>query len=231
METVEPQRPDGGSLLRPTSTDVAEPILQHAGSAQILDCYRNGHGRASGARFGSACPNRRRLPWALWQCRHRRVQEGNTTCGLRPDSGLLFSDLPQQTLPSLFYNMRTPPRYWIATATDMVEPRGPESGQHVELEGDFRRRSGSVDIDESRKETPHAGSAQILDCYRNGHRQASEARFLREQIPTTYCRKKEKKGSNGRSSDNNRNTNSRRGSKRNVGSTEVQTMEDTKVNT
>ena len=177
METVEPQRPDGGSLLRPTSTDVAEPILQHAGSAQILDCYRNGHGRASGARFGSACPNRRRLPWALWQCRHRRVQEGNTTCGLRPDSGLLFSDLPQQTLPSLFYNMRTPPRYWIATATDMVEPRGPDSGQHVGIEGDFRGRSGSVDIDESRKETPHAGSAQILDCYRNGHRRASEARF------------------------------------------------------
>ena len=55
--------------------------------------------------------------------------------------------------------------------------------------------------------------------------------ILREQTPATYCRKKEKKGSNGRSSDNNRNTNSRRGSKRNVGSTEVQTMEDTKVNT
>ena len=132
METVEPQRPDGGSLLRPTSTDVAEPILQHAGSAQILDCYRNGHGRASGARFGSACPNRRRLPWALWQCRHQRVQTGNTTCGLRPDMGLLFSDLPQQTLPNLFYNMRTPPRYWIATAMDIVEPQRPDSGRHVE---------------------------------------------------------------------------------------------------
>ena len=87
----------GIALLRPTSTNTAEPILQHADSAQILDCYRNGHGRASGARFGSACRNRRRLPWALWQCRHRRVQEGNTTCGLRPDIGLL----PQRTSSSL----------------------------------------------------------------------------------------------------------------------------------
>ena len=54
--------------------------------------------------------------------------------------------------------------------------------------------------------------------------------ILREQTPATYCRKKEK-CSNGRSSDNNRSTNSRRRSKRNVGSTELQTMEDTKVNT
>ena len=54
---------------------------------------------------------------------------------------------------------------------------------------------------------------------------------LREQTPATYCRKKENKCSNGRSSDNNRSTNSRRRSKRNVGSTELQTMEDTKVNT
>ena len=128
METVEPQRPDGGSLLRPTS----------------------------------------------------------------------------RTSPSLFYNMRAPPRYWIATATDMVEPRGPDSGQHVGIEGDFRGRSGSVDIDESRKETPHAGSAQILDCYRNGQRRASEARFgsacrNRRRLPWAlwhwrhYCRKKQNK--------------------------------------
>ena len=34
----------------------------------------------------------------------------------------------------------------------MVEPRGPDSGQHVGIEGDFRGRSGSVGIDESRKE-------------------------------------------------------------------------------
>ena len=97
METVEPQRPDGGSLLRPTS----------------------------------------------------------------------------RTSPSIFYNMRAPPRYWIANATDMVEPRGPDSGQHVRIEGDFRGRSGSVVIEESRKETQHAGSAQILDCssptYLNRH--------------------------------------------------------------
>ena len=66
--------------------------------------------------------------------------------------GEVFSDLPQQTSPSLFYNMRTPPRYWIATATDMVEPRGPDSGQHVGIEGDCRGRSGTSVIDESRKE-------------------------------------------------------------------------------
>ena len=92
---------------------------------------------------------------------------------LRGQMGEVFSDLPQQTSPSLFYNMRAPPRYWIATATDMVEPRGPDSGQHVGIEGDFRGRSGSVVIDESRKETQHAGSAQILDCssptYLNRH--------------------------------------------------------------
>ena len=92
---------------------------------------------------------------------------------LRGQMGEVFSDLPQQTSPSLFYNMRAPPRYWIDTATDMVEPRGPDSGQHVRIEGDFRGRSGSVVIEESRKETQHAGSAQILDCssptYLNRH--------------------------------------------------------------
>ena len=166
METVEPQRPDGGSLLRPTS----------------------------------------------------------------------------RTSPSIFYNMRAPPRYWIANATDMVEPRGPDSSQHVEIEDGFRGRPGSVDIDESRKETLHAGSAQILDSYRNGQRRASEDRFgsacrNRRRLPWAlwhrrhYCRKKQNKCSNSRSSDNNRSTNSRRRSKRNVGSTELQTMEDTKVNT
>ena len=96
---------------------------------------------------------------------------------LRGQMGEVFSDLPQQTSPSLFYNMRAPPRYWIATATDMLEPRGPDSSQHVEIEDGFRGRPGSVDIDESRKETLHAGSAQILDSYRNGQRRASEARF------------------------------------------------------
>ena len=66
--------------------------------------------------------------------------------------GEVFSDLPQQTSPSLFYNMRAPPRYWIATATDIVEPRRPDSGQHVGTEGDCRGRSGTGVIDESRME-------------------------------------------------------------------------------
>ena len=39
--------------------------------------------------------------------------------------------------------MRAPPRYWIATATDNVEPRRPDSGQHVGTEGDCRGRSGT----------------------------------------------------------------------------------------
>ena len=34
----------------------------------------------------------------------------------------------------------------------MVEPRRPDSGQHVGIEGDFRGRSGTSVIDESRKE-------------------------------------------------------------------------------
>ena len=48
--------------------------------------------------------------------------------------------------------MRAPPRYWIATATDIVEPQRPDSGQHVGIEGDCRGRSGTIVIDESRKE-------------------------------------------------------------------------------
>ena len=56
---------------------------------------------------------------------------------------MLFTDLPQQTLPNLFYNMRTPPRFRIPTATDNVEPRRPDSGQHVGTEGHCRGRSGT----------------------------------------------------------------------------------------
>ena len=48
--------------------------------------------------------------------------------------------------------MRAPPRYWIATATDIVEPRRPDSGQYVGTEGDCRGRSGTGVIDESRME-------------------------------------------------------------------------------
>ena len=42
MDTVEPQRPECGSLVEPTATDIVEPTTHPAGSAQILDGYRNG---------------------------------------------------------------------------------------------------------------------------------------------------------------------------------------------
>ena len=54
-DTVEPQRPECGSLVEPTATDVVEPTLHPAGSTQMLDCYRNGNRRASEAKFVSAC--------------------------------------------------------------------------------------------------------------------------------------------------------------------------------
>ena len=98
--------------------------------------------------------------------RHRRAY--STTCGLRPDIGLLpqrtWSSLGGQirvsmseskatsvgalavstsTSPGRKHHMRAPPRYWIATATDIVEPRRPDSGQHVGTEGDCRGRSGT----------------------------------------------------------------------------------------
>ena len=57
------------------------------------------------------------------------------------------------------------------------------------------------------------------------------ATVLREQTPATYCRKKENKCSNGRSSENNSSTSSRSRSKRNVRSKELQSMEDAMVNT
>ena len=57
MDTVEPHRPECGSLVEPTATDVVEPTLHPAGSTQMLDGYRNGNRRASEARFGSACRN------------------------------------------------------------------------------------------------------------------------------------------------------------------------------
>ena len=76
MDTVEPHRPECGSLVEPTANDIVEPTLQPTGSAQMLDCYRNGYRRASEARFGSACRNRMRLPWALWNYGHQRVRGG-----------------------------------------------------------------------------------------------------------------------------------------------------------
>ena len=108
---------------------------------------------------------------------HGRRRAYSTTCGLRPDIGLLpqrtWSSLGGQirvsmseskatsvgalavsssTSPGRKHHMRAPPRYWIATATDIVEPRRPDSGQHVGTEGDCRGRSGTGVIDESRME-------------------------------------------------------------------------------
>ena len=108
---------------------------------------------------------------------HGRRRAYSTTCGLRPDIGLLpqrtWSSLGGQiqvsmsksktasvgaqavstsTSPGRKHYMRAPPRYWIPTATDNVEPRRPDSGQHVGIEGDCRGRSGTSVIDESRKE-------------------------------------------------------------------------------
>ena len=42
MDIVEPQRPECGSLLEHTASDIVETTLHPAGSAQILDGYRNG---------------------------------------------------------------------------------------------------------------------------------------------------------------------------------------------
>ena len=50
--------------------------------------------------------------------------------------------------------------------------------------------------------------------------------ILREQTPATYCRKKENKCSNGRSSENSSNTSSSSRSKNNVRSTELQSIDE-----
>ena len=64
----------------------------------------------------------------------------------------VLSNLPQQTSSSLLYTLRAPPRYWIATAMDIVEPQRPDSGQHVGIESDCRGRSGTIVINESGEE-------------------------------------------------------------------------------
>ena len=46
----------------------------------------------------------------------------------------VLSNLPQQTSWSLLYTQRAPPRYWIATAMDTVEPQKPDSAQHIGIE-------------------------------------------------------------------------------------------------
>ena len=72
--------------------------------------------------------------------------------GLRGQIVEALSNLPQQTSSSLLYTLRAPPRYWIATAMDIVEPQRLDSGQHVGIEGDCRGRSGTIVINESREE-------------------------------------------------------------------------------
>ena len=72
--------------------------------------------------------------------------------GLRGQIVEALSNLPQQTSSSLLYTLRAPPRYWIATAMDIVEPQRPDSGQHVGIEGDCRGRSGTIVINESGEE-------------------------------------------------------------------------------
>ena len=72
--------------------------------------------------------------------------------GLRGQIVEALSNLPQQTSSSLLYTLRAPPRYWIATAMDIVEPQRPDSGQHVGVEGDCRGRSGAIVINESGEE-------------------------------------------------------------------------------
>ena len=66
----------------------------------------------------------------------------------RPECGIL-SNLPQQTSSSILYTLRAPPRYWMATAMDNVEPQRPDSGGQVGIESDYRRRSGTLVINES----------------------------------------------------------------------------------
>ena len=69
----------------------------------------------------------------------------------------------------------------------MVEPRGPDSGQHVRIEGDFRGRSGSVDIDESRSREKRKTNAAMAEAATTtgaptageGAKETSEARNFR----------------------------------------------------
>ena len=65
---------------------------------------------------------------------------------LRGQNVEVLSNLPQQTSSSILYTLRAPPRYWIATAMDIVEPQRPDSGRHVGIESDCRGRSGTIAI-------------------------------------------------------------------------------------
>ena len=71
---------------------------------------------------------------------------------LRGQNVEVLSNLPQRTSSSLLYTLRAPPKCWIATAMEIVEPQRPDSGRHVGIESDCRGRSGTIVINESRKE-------------------------------------------------------------------------------
>ena len=71
---------------------------------------------------------------------------------LRGQNVEVLSNLPQQTSWSILYTLRAPPRYWIATAMDIVEPQRPDSGRQVVIESDCRGRSGTIVINESGRE-------------------------------------------------------------------------------
>ena len=72
--------------------------------------------------------------------------------GLRGQIVEALSNLPQQTSWSLLYTQRAPPRYWIATAMDTVEPQRPDSGQHVGIESNCRGRCGPEEEDEKERD-------------------------------------------------------------------------------
>ena len=59
-----------------------------------------------------------------------------------PECGKL-SNLPQQTSSSILYTLRAPPRYWMATAMDIVETQRPDARQHVGIENISRGRCGT----------------------------------------------------------------------------------------
>ena len=64
----------------------------------------------------------------------------------------VLRNLPQRTSSSLLYSLRAPPRCWIATAMDVVEPQRPDSGGNDGVESDCRGRSGTIVINESGEE-------------------------------------------------------------------------------
>ena len=64
----------------------------------------------------------------------------------------VLRNLPQRTSSSLLYTLRAPPRCWIATAMDVVEPQRPDSGGNDGIESDCRGRSGTIVNNDSGEE-------------------------------------------------------------------------------